>query len=141
MTAAPGKRSDLGQPTYAAVKLVTPAAPDTIGKLRHRAAGFAAAQGAPKDIVAAVALAVSEAVTNVVRYAYGPRGGTVELAASTDAGWLEICVRDSGSGFVPGAAGGLGFGLTMIATLCTDLTISQESTGTEVLMRWALPEL
>lgn len=141
MTAATGKDGEHARASYSAVKLVTPAEPATVAALRHRAAGFARENGAGESMAADVALAVSEAVTNVVKYAYGASGGTVELSASAERGWLEIRVRDEGEGFVPGPNSGLGLGLTLIAGLCTDLAISQESTGTEVRMRWALPGL
>jgi serine/threonine-protein kinase RsbW len=139
MHAAPGKDGERAPASYSAVKLVTPAEPLTVRALRHRAADFARENGAGEQMAADVALAVSEAVTNVVKYAYGERGGTVELTASAEKGWLEIRVRDEGEGFVPGPNAGLGLGLSLIADLCTDLAISQESTGTEVRMRWALP--
>jgi serine/threonine-protein kinase RsbW len=141
MTPVPPKHRDGIRATYSAVKLVTAAEPGTVTALRHRAADFAIEQGAPQELVADVALAVSEAVTNVVKYAYGPGGGPVELAAAADRGWLEIRIRDQGGGFVPGPSEGLGLGLGLIADLCTDLAIAQESTGTEVRMRWVLPDL
>jgi serine/threonine-protein kinase RsbW len=124
---------------YSAVKLVRPAQSSTVTALRHRAVSFAIQNGAGEELAADVALAVSEAVTNVVKYAYGETGeGMVELIASVADGWLEIRVRDDGEGFVPGRSPGLGLGLTLIAELCTDLAISQESTGTELRMRWTL---
>lgn len=140
MTAATGMDGESARASYTAVKLVTPAEPETVRTLRHRAADFARENGADARTVADVALAVSEAVTNVVKYAYGPTGGMVELEASANKGWLEILVRDQGEGFVPGPSAGLGLGLSLIADLCTDLAISQESTGTELRMRWALSE-
>jgi serine/threonine-protein kinase RsbW len=107
--------------------------------LRHRAAAFATAQGAEPDVVADVALAVSEAVTNAVKYAYEEEAeGTVELAASVEEPWLEIRVRDSGTAFGRGSEDGLGLGLAIIARLCADMTIVQEGSGTEVRMRFPL---
>lgn len=137
--AAPGRDGEKARETYSAMKLVTPAEPGTVAALRRRAAEFAKRSGADEQMVGDVALAVSEAVTNVVKYAYGATGGNVELSTAANKGWLEIRVRDQGEGFVPGPSEGLGLGLTLIADLCTDLAISQESTGTEVRMRWALP--
>jgi serine/threonine-protein kinase RsbW len=139
MTGARRKARVDAKGTYSAVKLVTPAEPSTVTALRHRATGFAAENGADAELIGDVAIAVSEAITNVVKYAYGPEGGTVEFSASADKGWLEIRVRDQGNGFSSGNSSGLGLGLTLIADLCTDLAISQESTGTEVRMRWLLP--
>ncbi|HEU4599341.1 MAG TPA: ATP-binding protein [Solirubrobacterales bacterium] len=139
MTGAPRKSRERARATYSAVKLVSPAEPATVSALRHRAAAFARENGADPELTADVALAVSEAITNVVKYAYGPEGGTVEFDADADKGWLEIRVRDQGNGFSSGNSPGLGLGLTLIADLCADLAIVQESTGTEVRMRWALP--
>ncbi|MGN6662936.1 MAG: ATP-binding protein [Solirubrobacterales bacterium] len=117
-----------------------PAEPASVTALRHRAAAFATAQGAEPDVVADVALAVSEAVTNAVKYAYDTGvEGTVELAASVRKPWLEIRIRDSGTRFGRGSEDGLGLGLTIIARLCADMKIVQEGTGTEVRMRFPLP--
>lgn len=140
MTKAGRENGEKARAGYSAVKMVRPAQPTTVTALRHRASGFATKNGADAQLAADVALAVSEAVTNVVKYAYGDRGeGMVELIASADESWLEIRVRDDGEGFSAGPSEGLGLGLTLIADICTDLAISQQSTGTEVRMRWALP--
>lgn len=132
-----------GRATYSAVKLVRPSEPATVTALRHRAAAFAAEQGARPELVGDVALAVSEAVTNVVKYAYAGRGeGNVQLSASAESGWLELLISDHGEGFGAGSSDdlGLGLGLAIIARLCDDLKIVQEGAGTEVKMRFALPE-
>ena len=116
-----------------------PAEPASVTALRHRAADFASKSGADPEVVADVALAVSEAVTNAVKYAYEPgTEGTVELTASVRNPWLEIRIRDSGTGFGQGSVDGLGLGLTIIARLCAEMTIVQEGTGTEVQMRFPL---
>jgi serine/threonine-protein kinase RsbW len=141
MTRAPRRASSRAPAIYSAVKLVRPCEPATVTALRHRAATFAVEQGADPSLVADVALAISEAVTNVVKYAYGKDGeGNVELVASSQDGWLELRVTDAGEGFREGPSDGLGLGLQIIAHLCTDLTIDQEDGGTEVRMRFTLPE-
>lgn len=120
-------------------KETLPAQPASVTALRHRATAFAREQGAEPDVVADVALAVSEAVTNAVKYAYKAEvAGTVELSASVRKPWLEICIRDSGTGFGRGSADGLGLGLSIIARLCADMKIVQEGDGTEVRMRFPL---
>ena len=107
---------------------------------RHRASEFAAEQGVGRDVVADVALAVSEAVTNAVKYAdVGGEESVVEMSAATEGDWLEVRVRDRGQGFGKGSSDGLGLGLAIIARLCADLKIVQEGTGTEVRMRFPLP--
>lgn len=130
--------SDCLQEDSAALSVVEAAVPASIPTLRHRAREFAAAHGG-QQVVADVALAVSEAVTNVVKYAYEAGvEGSIELAASVERGWLDIWVRDRGTGFGKGSDDGLGLGLTIIARLCDDMRIVQEGSGTEVQMRFGL---
>ncbi len=119
--------------------LTLPAEPASVPELRHRAAEFATAQGAEQEVVDDVALAVSEAVTNAVKYANAADAdGVVELAGAQRDGWLEVTVRDRGEGFGKGSTDGLGLGLSIIARLCSELTIVQEGDGTEVRMRFPL---
>jgi serine/threonine-protein kinase RsbW len=121
------------------VNVTLPAEPASVPALRHRASEFAAQQGLTEEIVADVALAVSEAVTNAIKYAnVGEREGVVELSAANSDGWLEVRVRDRGEGFGKGSSDGLGLGLSIIARLCADLKIIQEGDGTEVRMRFPL---
>ena len=117
-----------------------PAEPASVPALRHSIARFAEDHGGGVDLVADVALAVSEAVTNAVKYA-GAAGadGIVEVVASHDSDWLEVTVRDRGEGFGKGSVDGLGLGLSIIARLAGDLRIVQEGDGTEVRMRFPLP--
>lgn len=110
-----------------------------IPRLRHAACAFAAQHGAEGVTLDDIALAVSEAVTNAVKYAYESADrGRVRLAGSAGDGWLELIVADRGRGFREGALGGLGLGLSIIAKVTTELTIEQAATGTEVRMRFAL---
>lgn len=119
------------------MSVIEAAKPASVPTLRHRAREFAASQGAGEQLIADVALAVSEAVTNVVKYAYeAGTDGDIELTGSTEQGRLEIWVRDRGTGFGKGSIDGLG--LSIIARLCDDMKIVQEGTGTEVRMRFAL---
>jgi serine/threonine-protein kinase RsbW len=120
------------------IKLQFPSEPASVTKLRHRAAAFAAEQGAGSRLVADVNLAVSEAVTNAVKYASGSGKGALEFSASALDGWLELRLTDRGESFGKGSTDGLGLGLTIIARLCDDLKIVQEGSGTSVLMRFAL---
>jgi serine/threonine-protein kinase RsbW len=122
------------------LNLTLPAEPASVPTFRRRASQFATEQGVGEDVVADVALAVSEAVTNAVKYAKVAEGeGVVELSAATSGDWLEVRVRDHGKGFGKGSSDGLGLGLAIIARLCADLKIIQEGDGTEVRMRFPLP--
>jgi serine/threonine-protein kinase RsbW len=122
------------------LNLTLPAEPASVPTFRHRATQFAAEHGVGKEVIADVALAVSEAVTNAVKYANVPGvKSVVELSAATTGDWLELKVRDRGEGFGKGSSDGLGLGLAIIARLCADLKIVQEGDGTEVRMRFPLP--
>jgi anti-sigma regulatory factor (Ser/Thr protein kinase) len=126
--------------TLSGFEISRPAEPETVTVFRHRAAAFAAEQGADADRVTDVVLAISEATTNAVKYAYGPdESGIVDLSAAAEDGWLTLRIADRGTGFRPGPSGGLGLGLAIIARLCDDLQIVQEGQGTQVLMRFVLP--
>jgi serine/threonine-protein kinase RsbW len=126
-------------PTLGGFELSRPAEREAVTAFRHRAAAFAAENGASPELVNDVALAVSEAATNAVKYAYGPdEVGTVALSTSVEEGWLTLRVTDRGAGFGTGSSDGLGLGLMIIARLCDHLKIIQEGTGTQVLMRFVL---
>jgi serine/threonine-protein kinase RsbW len=138
------KRSGGAQPSSPRTIAVSAAAtPAAIAQLRHGAADFATSHGADAKLADDVALAVSEAVTNVVKYAYGPgqgkAGEEVELQGEVSSGWLEIRISDGGAGFGRGSTDGLGLGLSIMASLSAELTIVQEGEGTEVRMRFPLP--
>jgi serine/threonine-protein kinase RsbW len=122
------------------LNLTLPAEPASVPSFRHRASEFAAKQGIGREVVADVALAVSEAVTNAVKYAkVSGAAGVVELDVATKDDWLEVKVRDRGEAFGKGSSDGLGLGLSIIARLCADLQIVQEGKGTEVRMLFPLP--
>ncbi|MFL5897146.1 MAG: ATP-binding protein [Solirubrobacterales bacterium] len=116
-----------------------PSEPASVTSLRHRAATFATEQGADAQLVADVNLAVSEAVTNAVKYAHeAASDGGIGLTAEVRNGWLEFQITDRGESFGKGSSDGLGLGLAIIARLCDDLRIVQEGAGTTVQMRFAL---
>lgn len=133
------RKPSRAKPASGGLELVSPAESRAISILRHEASAFAAEQGASAELVADIALAVSEAATNAVKYAYsGDEAGSMRLSASVGDGWLTMAVSDSGNGFGAGPSDGLGLGLTIIARLCDDLKIAQEGSGTRVLMRFVL---
>ncbi|HEX6456195.1 MAG TPA: ATP-binding protein [Solirubrobacterales bacterium] len=129
----------MNQSSQPQIKLEFPSEAASVTSLRRRAAAFAAEQGAGRELVADVNLAVSEAVTNAVKYG-GSTGAPDELvfSASVAGDWLELSLTDAGRSFGRGSPDGLGLGLTIIARLCDDLRIVQEGAGTTVLMRFAL---
>lgn len=125
--------------TMRGFEVTEPAVAKTVTAFRHRAAVFAAERGAGPDLVHDVSLAVTEAATNAVKYAYPPgQAGTLELSASAEEGWLTLVIRDRGTGFAEGPSQGLGLGLMLIARVSDHLKIVQDGTGTQVLMRFVL---
>ena len=93
-------------------------------------------------LAATVALAVSEATTNVVVHAYRDRDepGTFTLGLDIECGSLMIDVCDDGLGPAPRTdSPGLGLGLPLIAQMTDGFEVHEADTGgTEVRMRFAL---
>src|SRR4051812_3578050 len=92
-------------------------------------------------------LAVSEAVTNVIRHAYPdrPEGASFRLGAEVSDDRLEVVVSDDGVGLGSDSADpGLGMGLRLLGTLADTLTFAgppERRGGLEVRMRFALASL
>ena len=129
----------------ALLDLSLPASVRSIRKARIAAAEATAELALDERLVDDIRLCVSEAVTNVVRYAYGAESrkpdGTVEVVVAREGDELAVVVRDAGAGIgssmcrdSPG-----GFGLMIIGKLTTRYTIdSAEDKGTEIRMIFAL---
>jgi anti-sigma regulatory factor (Ser/Thr protein kinase) len=85
-------------------------------------------------------LAVTEAVTNVVRHAYSAPGGTVTLRAEASANELVVVVADEGIGSrgpIARRSPGMGVGLALIRELSASAHLESANTGTTVTMRFA----
>ena len=117
------------------------AVPSAVGELRRHAAAFAAATGAPEDMTYAVALAVSETVTNVVMHAYaGGDPGPVRVRCRHDGGALVVEVADEGVGIAARPdSPGLGQGLSVVGALVRSLDVAPRAggPGTVVTMSFA----
>jgi anti-sigma regulatory factor (Ser/Thr protein kinase) len=120
-----------------ALRTVVPATAASIRDLRNGAREFARRAGAEDGVAADVALAISEAATNVVLHAYGEGEGTVEVTGRHDGRWLEFEVSDEGGGFRPSPLGGLGFGLKVMADVSDSMTVRQRDKGTTIFLRFA----
>jgi serine/threonine-protein kinase RsbW len=111
------------------------AVPSSVPRLRRALRAAIAGRGFDED---AVALAATEAVTNVVRHAYQQPGGSVALSATASADELTIVVADEGLGSrsltLQGDAKGLGMGLALIRELCAHVRIEPTHTGTTLAM-------
>jgi anti-sigma regulatory factor (Ser/Thr protein kinase) len=108
---------------------------------RRLARTYAAGQGARDETLAAIALCVSEAVTNAVVHAYREsEPGELELEARRPDGYICLYVRDRGAGFAPRVdSPGLGLGLGLVSNSAAALEVRRPPAGgTEVVMRFDL---
>jgi serine/threonine-protein kinase RsbW len=97
--------------------------------------------GAENDVLDAVRLAVSEAVSNVVLHSYrNTRRGEFTMAVEWEDGLLRVTVRDHGCGMKPRMdSPGAGLGLPLIATLSDSFSVKEPSEGgTELSMTFPL---
>ena len=108
-----------------------PAQPDQVRLARREVEAYARENGAVDPD--GIALAVSEAVTNVVIHAYvdAPRPGDVEVVAKRHAGdGLEIQVCDDGRGMMPHSdSPGMGVGLPLVAMLALRFRVERRPSG------------
>ena len=118
---------------------VLPAEPSAVTLLRRRAAEFVSAAGAPDDVTEAVALAVSEIVTNAVVHAYnGRERGDVRVSCHVDGERFIVEVADEGSGvWLRQHSPGLGHGLAMVGALAHTLDIGPAPDGPGTAVRMA----
>ena len=114
------------------------AVPENVPVARRAVAEFArACDGNPEH----VALAISEAVTNVVLHAYPEDvDGRMRVSAALIGGDLVVTVSDDGDGMKPDPEStGLGMGLPIIGSLTSQTSLKKTETGLEVTMRFPCP--
>ena len=118
-----------------------PAVPLTVGQMRRHASAFASAMGAPDEMTHAVALAVSETVSNAVVHAYaGREPGPVSVRCQADGERLVVEVIDEGVGIaVRDDSPGIGQGLAVVGALARSLEVAPraDGPGTIVTMSFA----
>jgi anti-sigma regulatory factor (Ser/Thr protein kinase) len=112
--------------------------------VRSALVAFVRACGVAQQTIDDVALAASEAATNVVLHAYAEAGDydrrTIELTAALTGAELWVIVTDAGSGLKPHRdSPGLGLGLAIIARVADGVDLVEPATGgLEVRMRFAV---
>ena len=114
-----------------------PAEPSSIAELRHGSADFAAAAGASPEVTQAIALAVSETVTNAILHGFGDSSGQVRVTCAVDGERFIVEVVDEGGGIAPCPdSPGIGHGLAMVGALAQTLDVAPgpEGRGTAVTM-------
>jgi serine/threonine-protein kinase RsbW len=111
-----------------------------VPRARQELARLAAEAGVPPELVDAVRLAASEAITNVVLHAYDGMTGQVRVDVDVTSSELSVLVADEGGGLSPRIdSPGLGLGLILIAQACDELDIiKRQGGGTELRMRFGL---
>jgi serine/threonine-protein kinase RsbW len=117
------------------------ATPASVPWARQLVGDFAAAAGLSGQRLEDVRLAISEAATNAVAYAYDCGPGEIHVIAALVAGELWLVIADDGHGMRarPSDTRGLGLGLGLMAQLSDALTIlARSSGGVEVRMRFDL---
>lgn len=118
-----------------------PAEPAAVATARHAVTSFAAAHGADERLLQDVALAVSEACTNVVVHAYrGGEAGPMHVHARREEDALEVVVTDEGGGVRPrGDSPGVGLGLQIITRTTERFDVrDRPDGGAELVLRFPL---
>lgn len=117
---------------------VLDAAPSAVSELRRRAADYVSMAGASAEVTQAVALGVSETVTNAVVHAYDGRDpGQVRVSCHADGDRFVVEVVDGGAGlWLRHDSPGIGHGLAMVGAVAQALTIAPgpDGRGTAVTM-------
>jgi len=128
----------VGPSVRASSAWVLPAGPSAVSLLRRRAAEFVSAAGASDEVTQAVALAVSETVTNAVVHAYdAEEPGQVRVSCQADGERFTVEVADEGAGiWLRHDSPGIGHGLAIVGALAHGLNIAPgpDGRGTAVTM-------
>src|SRR3954471_2524399 len=106
--------------TDSAIRLRLIAVPENVMLVRQALEGVARELGASTDVIDDLKLAVTEACSNVVKYAYRGSPGELEVSLDPAEDGFSVYVRDDGSWLDrpegDGAAGGLGIPLMEAVT-------------------------
>lgn len=105
--------------------------------MRRNAVAYAGEVGASPELSQAIALAVSEAVTNAVLHAYaGGEPGEVSVHCRENRGAIVVEVADAGAGVTPRTdSPGLGHGLAIVGSLVQSLEIAGHADGPGTVVR------
>jgi anti-sigma regulatory factor (Ser/Thr protein kinase) len=115
------------------LRLRIPAEPVALQQVRRRLRRWLEIAEAPEDVREDVVVAVSEAVSNSIRHAYGPSSAWVEIEAELADGEVELVVRDRGRWRPPRGEGG--WGIDLMRACMASVEIEQGPEGTVVRMR------
>ncbi len=115
-----------------------PAVASSIPLARRAITEWATEVGVNAARVQAIALAASEALTNVVLHAYPWRTGEIHVTARVAGNELWVLVADSGCGIHAGRnSDGLGLGFALISQMTDGFSVIERSSGgTELRLRF-----
>jgi two-component sensor histidine kinase len=93
----------------------------------------------PERSTGAIALAVTEAVSNAARHAYPGGGGSIVVRGRLEETRLDIEVADAGRGFTPHADTATnGLGMMIIVRLADEVNLLSDDAGTRVRIGFKL---
>lgn len=118
------------------LQMQLPATPEAIPRVRREVEARALALGISEKSLYDLKTVVSEACTNVVRYAYEDEPGPLEVEMKPEGPSLKVLVRDRGCGIAPKIENdlpSLHMGLPLIGALSSRFVLSsQRGVGTEI---------
>ncbi len=114
------------------------ATPASVSLARRLTREWSEGHGATQTQLADIALAITEAVANIVRHAYpGTEPGPIHLDAYARPGALVFSIRDEGIGPNESSTNpGLGVGLSIIAEVSDESTITATGRGTHLTLQF-----
>jgi anti-sigma regulatory factor (Ser/Thr protein kinase) len=118
------------------LRLVLPAEPGSLPRLRRRLGRFLTAAGASDDASYELILTICEAAGNAIEHAYGPGDEVFEVEVELDGGTVIASVRDNGTWRErPDRRDHRGRGLRIIEGLMDEVELVKNPSGTLVRMR------
>lgn len=126
--------------TASAVRLRLVALPENVMLVRQALDGAARQLGASTDVIDDLKLAVTEACSNVVKYAYRDSIGEMEISLDPAEDGFSVFVEDNGTWLDrisgDGEAGGLG--IPLMEAVTRDFSLDSNGLGTTVRLEFAL---
>jgi serine/threonine-protein kinase RsbW len=126
------------------ITLTIPSLSDYVGVARLTASGIANRMKFTHEDIEDIKIAVSEACTNSVQYAYGDSAGEITIDFTVSEDNLEIAIADQGKGFnvteeVKGKEEdpekiGLGLGIVFMKSLMDHVDYQVSEKGTTVIL-------
>lgn len=123
-----------------AVRLRLDASPENVMLVRQTVEGAAREFGASSSKIDDMKLAVTEACSNVVKYAYRGDSGDLTVAINPVEDGVAVLISDAGSWLNrgPGDADVGGLGIPLMEAVSRECTIDTDEDGTTVYLEFSL---